>query len=208
MSKEIILSSKNRYRLALFLVSIGVSLILYLKFFLNLLPIYFGGMESINKNVVAYIFVLVTVYILLKMVFGLYNKWDGIILFSLYIVVLTLGLLRPDGSIGVESHINLNPMQLISDLQTNSVSWLILYINIILFMPMYFLLTFIPVLNSFLKRVLAFEIIIFIFEGLQAVLHVGIFDIADIMLYNIGFFIGAGIVIFFNKILKIKTKRR
>lgn len=208
MSKEIILSSKNRYRLALFLVSIGVSLILYLKFFLNLLPIYFGGMESINKNVVAYVFVLVTVYILLKMVFGLYNKWDGIILFSLYIVVLTLGLLRPDGSIGVESYINLNPMQLISDLQTNSVSWLILYINIILFMPMYFLLTFIPVLNSFLKRVLAFEIIIFIFEGLQAVLHVGIFDIADIMLYNIGFFIGAGIVIFFNKILKIKTKRR
>ncbi|WP_228471883.1 VanZ family protein [Listeria welshimeri] len=191
----------------LFLLSIGISYLLFFKVFFNILPVYFGNMESLNKNILAFFIMLLAIYILLKMVFNFQSKWDGYLLLFLYFFVLVLGLLRSDGAIYVETMINFNLMSFINDLQMNQISWLILFINMIIFMPLYFLLTFIPIWNNFIKRWIVFEIIIIIFEALQVFLHVGVFDLADLILYNIGFFIGAGIVIFFQKMLVIYSKK-
>lgn len=165
----------------LFLLSIGISYLLFFKVFFNILPVYFGNMESLNKNILAFFIMLLAIYILLKMVFNFQSKWDGYLLLFLYFFVVVLGLLRPDGAIYVET--------------------------MIIFMPLYFLLTFIPIWNNFIKRWIVFEIIIIIFEALQVFLHVGVFDLADLILYNIGFFIGAGIVVFFQKMLAIYSKK-
>lgn len=191
----------------LFLLSIGISYLLFFKVFFNILPVYFGNMESLDKNILAFFIMLLAIYILLKMVFNFQSKWDGYLLLFLYVFVLVLGLLRPDGAIYVETMINFNLMSFINDLQMNQISWLIFFINMIIFMPLYFLLAFIPIWNNFIKRWIVFEIIIIIFEALQVFLHVGVFDLADLFLYNIGFFIGAGIVVFFQKMLAIYSKK-
>ncbi|WP_228474447.1 VanZ family protein [Listeria welshimeri] len=191
----------------LFLLSIGISYLLFFKVFFNILPVYFGNMESLNKNILAFFIMLLAIYILLKMVFNFQSKWDGYLLLFLYFFVVVLGLLRQDGAIYVETMINFNLMSFINDLQMNQISWLIFFINMIIFMPLYFLLTFIPIWNNFIKRWIVFEIIIIIFEALQVFLHVGVFDLADLILYNIGFFIGAGIVVFFQKMLAIYSKK-
>ncbi|MBC6141346.1 hypothetical protein HB796_12290 [Listeria welshimeri] len=164
-------------------------------------------MESLNKNILVFFIMLLAIYILLKTVFNFQSKWDGYLLLFLYFFVLVLGLLRPDGAIYVETMINFNLMSFINDLQMNQISWLIFFINMIIFMPLYFLLTFIPIWNNFIKRWIVFEIIIIIFEALQVFIHVGVFDLVDLILYNIGFFIGAGIVVFFQKMLAIYSKK-
>ncbi|EEO3824308.1 hypothetical protein H8965_000443 [Listeria monocytogenes] len=203
MFKENMFSSKKVFsRIILFFISLVISTVAFIKFFYNILPVYFGNMESLDKNILAFVIILLTLYILLKMTFRVHNKWDGYILFFLYVFVLVLGLLRPDGAIELESFVNLNPMQLVYDLQENSVSWLILFINFVMFMPMYFLMMFIPFLNTFFKRLIFFEILILILEGMQAILQVGMFDIADIMLYNAGFFVGVAIVTIIKKFYK------
>ncbi|EAC7240879.1 hypothetical protein VL69_02235 [Listeria monocytogenes] len=200
MFKENMFSSKKVFsRIILFFISLVISTVAFIKFFYNILPVYFGNMESLDKNILAFVIILLTLYILLKMTFRVHNKWDGYILFFLYVFVLVLGLLRPDGAIELESFVNLNPMQLVYDVQENSVSWLILFINFVMFMPMYFLMMFIPFLNTFLKKLFFFEILILVLEGMQAILHVGMFDIADIMLYNAGFFVGVAIVTIVKK---------
>lgn len=165
-------------------------------------------MESLNKNILAFFIMLLAIYILLKTVFNFQSKWDGYLLLFLYFFVLVLGLLRPDGAIYVETMINFNLMSFINDLQMNQISWLIFFINMIIFIPLYFLLTFIPIWNNFIKRWIVFEIIIIIFEALQVFLHVGVFDLADLILYNIGFFIGAGIVVFFPENARYLFQKR
>ncbi|WP_228475049.1 VanZ family protein [Listeria welshimeri] len=208
MAEKNILTNKIIcFKAILFLLSIGISYLLFFKVFFNILPVYFGNMESLNKNILAFFIMLLAIYILLKMVFNFQSKWDGYLLLFLYFFVLVLGLLRPDGAIYVETMINFNLMSFINDLQMNQISWLKFFINMIIFMPLYFLLTFIPIWNNFIKRWIVFEIIIIIFEALQVFLHVGVFDLADLILYNIGFFIGAGIVIFFQKMLAIYSKK-
>lgn len=85
----------------LFLLSIGISYLLFFKVFFNILPVYFGNMESLNKNILAFFIMLLAIYILLKMVFNFQSKWDGYLLLFLYFFVVVLGLLRPDGAIYV-----------------------------------------------------------------------------------------------------------
>lgn len=102
-------------------------------------------MESLNKNILVFFIMLLAIYILLKTVFNFQSKRDEYLLLFLYFFVLVLGLLRPDGAIYVETMINFNLMSFINDLQMNQISWLIFFINMIIFIPLYFLLTFIPI---------------------------------------------------------------
>ncbi|WP_228474558.1 hypothetical protein [Listeria welshimeri] len=136
----------------LFLLSIGISYLLFFKVFFNILPVYFGNMESLNKNILAFFIMLLAIYILLKMVFNFQSKRDEYLLLFLYFFVLVLGLLRPDGAIYVETMINFNLMSFINDLQMNQISWLIFFINMIIFMPLYFFADFYPYMEQFYKK--------------------------------------------------------
>ncbi|WP_260448459.1 VanZ family protein [Listeria innocua] len=198
---------KNIYKLLLFLLSLLVAFIVYFRIFYNILPMYFGNMESLNKNVLAYVVVVLTLYILLKMVFKLQNKWDGYSLLLLYSFVLIIGLLRSDASVSLESYFNVNVMRILEDLRVNEASWAVLLINLVLFTPMYFLLSFIPFLNDFLKRFIAFVTLILVIESLQSILKVGMFDVTDLLLYIIGFFAGFGVYCCIKNVLRTQKRR-
>ncbi|HHQ1133268.1 TPA: hypothetical protein ACSKOX_001570, partial [Listeria innocua] len=71
MEKGMTNIKRNIYKLLLFLLSLLVAFIVYFRIFYNILPMYFGNMESLNKNVLAFGIVVFTLYILLKMVFKL-----------------------------------------------------------------------------------------------------------------------------------------
>ncbi|EAD5711357.1 VanZ family protein [Listeria innocua] len=195
------------YKLLLFLLSLLVALIVYFRIFYNILPMYFGNMESLNKNVLAFGIVVFTLYILLKMVFKLQNKWDGYLLLLLYLFVLTIGLLRPDDSVSLESYFNVNVMLILEDLRVNEASWSVLLINLVLFTPMYFLLSFVPFLDDFLKRFIAFFTLILVIESLQSILKVGMFDVTDLLLYIIGFFVGFGVYCCIKNVFRAQKPR-
>ena len=186
-----VLKSNWVINVSLFLISAIVGILLYANFFMNLLPRFFANMENIEKNILAVIIIVLSVYVLLKIIFKLDKKVDRYLLFSLYILVLLLGLLRPDqqyfGETGLYAW---NPVGFLSDIKGDTASLIVMVINLIIFMPMYFLLTYTNILKTFTARLLAFEVFVFLIEFFQAQFKVGLFDLADIFLYNIGFFTG------------------
>ncbi len=80
----------------MFLVSILVGILVYVGFFIDILPMFFANMESTNKNVLAVLIIIFTIYVLLNIVFKLDNKIDRYLILGLYLLVLVIGLLRPD----------------------------------------------------------------------------------------------------------------
>lgn len=207
LEKGMMNTKKNIYKVLLFLLSLLVAFIVYFRVFYNILPIYFGNMESLNKNILAYGIVVFTLYILLKMVFQLHNKWDGYLLLLMYLFVLIIGLLRPDSSVSLASYFNVNVMLILEDLRSNEASWSVLFINLVLFTPMYFLLSFIPSLDNFLKRFITFFTLILVIESLQSILKVGMFDVTDLLLYIIGFFAGFGVFCCIKNVLRTKSSK-
>lgn len=186
-----LLKSKPLVKTVLFLLSSLVGIWLYLTFFMNLLPRFFANMENIEKNILAVLIIIATTYILLLILFRIDNKKERYILLSLYLLVLILGLLRPDqqhyyatGSIG------LNPFGFISDISGDEASFYVMVINVLIFVPLYFLLAYTDILKSFWSRLLIFQLFVFLIEYLQFQFEVGLFDISDIFLYNVGFFLG------------------
>lgn len=158
---------------------------------MNLLPRFFANMENIEKNILAIVIIIFSIYILIKILLNLDTRVDLYLLLSLYILVLLLGLLRPDqqhfGETGLYAW---NPVGFLSDIKGDTGSLIVMIINLILFMPMYFLLARTNVLKTFATRLIAFEVFVFLIEYLQALFKVGAFDFADIVLYNVGFFVG------------------
>lgn len=197
--------SKSKWviNISLFLFSAIVGILLYVNFFMNLLPRFFANMENIEKNILAVIIIVLSVYILLKIIFNIDTKVDRYLLLSLYILVLLLGLLRPDqqhfGETGLYAW---NPFGFLSDIKGDTGSLIVMVINLIIFMPMYFILAYKSVLKRFVTRLIAFEVFAFLIEFLQAQFKVGVFDLADIFLYNIGFFTGLIISLPILNILK------
>ncbi len=81
-------------------------------------------------------------------------------------------------------------------------------INLIIFMPMYFLLAHTNLLKTFATRLIAFEVVAFLFEYLQAQFKVGAFDLSDIFLYNVGFFLGYFIALLILNLIKKRALKR
>jgi len=197
------LKSKWAVNIFLFVISAIVGIMIYVGFFMDLLPRFFANMENIEKNILAIIIIVLSIYTLIKIVLGFDTRVDRYLLLSLYILVLLLGLLRPDqqhfGETGLYSW---NPVGFLSDIKGNTGSLIVMIINLIIFMPMYFLLAHTNILKTFITRLIAFEIFSFLIEFLQAQLKVGAFDLADIVLYNVGFFVGYFISLPILKLLK------
>lgn len=197
------LKSKWTINILLFVISAIVGILLYAGFFINLLPRYFANMESIDKNILAIIIIILSIYTLLKIATNLDTKVDRYLLLLLYFLVLVMGLLRPDqqyfGETGLYAW---NPFGFISDINGNSASTAVMVINLIIFLPMYFLLAYTKIFNTFTLRLITFEVFAFLIEFLQAQFKVGAFDLADIFLYNVGFFVGCVIALPILKLLK------
>ena len=197
------LKSKWAVNIFLFVISAIVGIMIYVGFFMDLLPRFFANMENIEKNILAIIIIVLSIYTLIKIVLGFDTRVDRYLLLSLYILVLLLGLLRPDqqhfGETGLYSW---NPVGFLSDIKGDTGSLIVMIINLIIFMPMYFLLAHTNALKTFMTRLIAFEIFSFLIEFLQAQLKVGAFDLADIVLYNVGFFVGYFISLPILKLLK------
>jgi len=200
-----LMKSKWTINILLFVFSIIIGTLLYVGFFMDMLPMFFANMESIDKNILAIIIVIFSIYLLLKIVFSLDTKVDRYLLFLLYVIVLVLGLLRPDqqnfGETGLYAW---NPFGFISDIKGDFASMIVMVINLIIFLPMYFLLAYTKIFNTFTMRLIIFEIFAFLIEFLQAQFKVGVFDLSDIFLYNVGFFVGC---VVFYPILKVLKKR-
>lgn len=179
----------------LFLISLIIGLVMYFGFLINMLPLFFANMESIEKNMLALVIVIASIYILLKMIVHVNSKADVYILVILYMFVLFLGLLRPDQIGAGERIYSFNPIGFISDMQENRLSKTVFVINIVMFMPMYFLLAKMNLFKKLIPNILLFEVLCFSIECLQFYFKKGVFDLSDILLYNIGFFIGYFVVL-------------
>lgn len=192
-------------KVLLFLFSVLTGVLLYVGFFMDILPMFFANMENIEKNILAILIITLTVYVLLSIIFKLDTKIDRYLILVLYLLVLVLGLLRPDqqyfGAVGLYAW---NPFGFISDIKGDTLSLIVMIINLLIFLPMYFLLAYTNILKTFMTRLIAFEVFAFLIEYLQAQLKVGIFDLSDIFLYNVGFFIGYVISL---PVLKVLGKR-
>lgn len=200
---KVFLKSKWTINILLLVISIVGGILLYVGFFMDLLPRFFANMENIEKNILAIIIIVLSIDTLLKIVLNLDTRVDRYLLLSLYILVLLLGLLRPDQQhFGVTGLYSWNPVGFLSDIEGDTGSLIVMAINLIIFMPMYFLLAHTNVLKTFMTRLIAFEVFAFLIEFLQAQLKVGAFDLADIVLYNIGFFVGYFISLPILKLLK------
>lgn len=197
------LKSRWTTNILLFVISAIVGILLYAGFFMNLLPRFFANMESIDKNILAIIIIVLSIYTLLKITFNFDTKIDRYLLLLLYILVLVLGLLRPDQQDFGETGLYVwNPFGFISDIKGDSASMAVMVINLIIFLPMYFLLTYTKIIKTFTLRLIVFEVFAFLIEFLQAVFKVGAFDLADIFLYNVGFFVGCVVSLPILKLLK------
>lgn len=170
---------------------------------MNILPMFFPNMENIEKNILAVVIIILSINILMKIAFKLDTKIDRYLILGLYLLVLVMGLLRPDQQNFFETGlIALNPFGFISDIKMNESSILTMVVNLVIFIPMYFLLTHANIFRNFFLRFLSFELFVFVIEYLQFELGVGVFDLSDIFLYNLGFFVGYFISLPFLNILK------
>lgn len=178
-------------KILLLLLSIALGLLLYFYFFMDMLPRFFANMENIEKNILAALIIILSINVLLKMAFRIDTKIDRYILLLMYLVVLILGLLRPDQQhLGHAGFVGWNPLGFISDIKNDDLSVVIFAINLIIFSPMYFILSRTGLFKKTLTKILVFEAFVLLIEYLQFQLKVGVFDLSDIFLYNIGFFVG------------------
>lgn len=202
-------TSKKMMKILLFLISVIAGVLLYVGFFMNILPMFFANMENIEKNILAIFIITFTVYVLLSIIFNLDTKTDRYILLALYLLVLVLGLLRPDQQYSAEIGLYAwNPFGFISDIKSDNFSLIVMVINLLIFLPVYFLLAYTNILKTFMKRLIAFEVFAILIEYLQAQLKVGIFDLADIFLYNVSFLIGYILCLPVFKILRKRFRNK
>jgi len=202
------MKSPKKLKIILLSTSIILGVLSYLLFFVNILPMFFANMENIEKNILAILIIIFAYYSLFTIIFNVDQKFEQILLLVLYIVVLIFGLLRPDQqNFGETGSFAWNPLGFVADIQNDNLSLLIMFINIAILIPMYFLLSYATKLKSILSKLIVFEIFIVAIELLQAKLHLGIFDLSDLLLYNIGFFIGAIIAAPFLIVLRKRKNK-
>ncbi|GEK30448.1 hypothetical protein KZO01_07570 [Kurthia zopfii] len=202
------MKSQKTVKISLLSISIILGVLSYLLFFVNILPMFFANMENIEKNILAILIIIFAHYSLLTIIFNVDQKIERILLFVLYLVVLIFGLLRPDQqNFGETGSFAWNPLGFVADIQNDNLSLIIMFINIAILIPMYFLLSYATRLKSFLSKLIVFELFIVAIELLQAKLLLGIFDLSDLLLYNIGFFLGAIIAAPFLLVLRKRKNK-
>src|SRR5699024_6784731 len=144
------MNSKWMINTFILILSAVIGVLLYGFFLIDFLPKFFPNMEGIGKNIIAIAIVVLTIYTLMKIIFNVDTPFDGYLLLLLYLLVLVIGLLRPDqGNFSETGSYAWNPFGFVNDIEYNATSVSILIINLIIFLPMYFLFTYTKVFKGF-----------------------------------------------------------
>lgn len=109
--------------------------------------------------------------------FSVYLLWV-----SYFTVLIFILFLRMNNLQGM----NLNPLNIIDDISNSSLFYLTIVLNIIMIIPIGYLFKKFQLLKATLIATIFFIAI----ESIQYTFCVGVFDIIDIILYYIGFYIG------------------
>ena len=115
------------------------------------------------------------------------KKYDLYLLFILYLIVLVIGLLFRNV---YAQAIELNPFAFVYAFFDNPISIVVTLINIIGFIPAYPIIYCIKRNIKFYKIILAFGLAFLVIEFIQYIFAIGVFSLADIFLYFIGFMLG------------------
>lgn len=137
---------------------------------------------NILLEIISFLFVFFTFFILLKGFYRL-SRFDWIVLTFIYFISISFMLLgREDMGIAITE---LDPIEWIRQLYYGSTNeWVFAFFNIIGLIPL-------PIIFGywFHNNFFAFLLSLFtssFFEFLQVILHRGVFDVGDILLYWIG----------------------
>ena len=176
---------KKFKRLLLFLTSIPVAMIFNYYVVMHLLD--FINYFEAPGYIISLIIQILLWFEILLFFFDKWNKYDKLTMILVYYVVILFCFLARPKQNGVT--IQMNPMNLLKQF-SNVHDITIVIFNIGLFIPL-------VTINGFFIRELKYNIclcitIAFSIEILQVLLHRGIFDICDIILYFIG--IGLGVI--------------
>lgn len=170
----------------IFLICIPLSYIFYWFVSLRIINIVYY-IDTLPKGIFLYFCHIILFYFLTKVVFRIkLLNFEKIILILTYFIFLLLCFF--DRVYIGERVINLNPFDLINTVYNNGI--IVLLLNIAVFCPFY---TAIKWINKNIKPRIAF-IIFFLFalsiEIIQFFTMSGIFDVIDIALYVIGYYLG------------------
>ncbi|MDW7658776.1 MAG: VanZ family protein [Bacillota bacterium] len=167
--------------------SLLISFLLYI-FLLNRLLWYIGlSAESALIPIGFILYLSAVFYFAGKIILAKGSRRDARILLFLYGLALTAGLLRFNQGL---SGISLHPFSFILNLRDDPSGWLVAVINLLLFVPSFYLLVKSGIVRTFCLGstiVMAFAVCL---ELLQLLLKRGFLDVSDLLLYFAGFSVG------------------
>ncbi len=167
--------------------SLLLSFLLYI-ILLNRLLWYIGiSVESALIPIGVILYLSAALYFAGKIILGKGSCRDARILLVLYGLALTAGLLRFNQGL---SGISLHPFGFILNLRDNPSGWPVTAINLLLFVPSFYLLVRSGIVRTFCLG----SAIVMAFAGclelLQLLLKRGFLDVSDLLLYFAGFTVG------------------
>ena len=178
--------NKNTLKKLLFiLISIVLGLLFHRFITIDFID-YFNPCFSFVEYITLLILQIVIWYEIIKFFFDKWTTKDKMIIFICYFIVMLIVLLdRPVRN--YMDNIIINPFNSLSEVFYSLRNIVIATFNIVLFIPLVVLGT---LLNSNIKKNMIYASILgLLIEVIQVILHRGIFDTADIILYMIGIII-------------------
>ena len=170
-----------------FLISLGLGFLVYHYYIMELLVVLGVPCFNIIQGLTYYLIISSIIFIMLKILILKKKKYDLYLLFIFYLIVLVIGLLF----INVYAQaIELNPFAFVYAFFDNPISIVVTLINIIGFIPAYPIIYCIKRNIKFYKIILAFGLAFLVIEFIQYIFAIGVFSLADIFLYFIGFMLG------------------
>lgn len=172
-------------RLLFILISIVLGLLFHRFITIDFID-YFNPSFSFVEYITLLILQIIIWYEIIKFFFDKWTTKDKMIIFICYFIVMLIVLLdRPVRN--YMDNIIINPFNSLSEVFYSLRNFVIAAFNIVLFIPLVVLGT---LLNSNIKKNMIYASILgLLIEVIQVILHRGIFDTADIILYIIGIII-------------------
>lgn len=172
-----------------FLFSLIISFVLCYFYFDRIINKFSGILGSNISFLIMRFFIAVIIFLVIDSIIK--RKFSrselNILLISYFILILIMSLFKYDSKI--YSNINLNPLNIINDFEYTSTT-IVVFGNLLMYIPIGIgiKLNFKKVKNY--KLYILFLLYILIVESIQFIFKLGIFDINDIILNFIGFYIG------------------
>lgn len=176
-------------KLILIIVSLIISFVSCYFYFDKILDKFNGILGSNMSYIILRLFVAAIIFLVFdSLIKGKFSKSELNIFFIAYFVLILMLSLFKYGT-RVDASINLNPLSIVDDFNYMSTT-IVVIANLLMYIPVGvgIKLNFNKIKNY--KLSIVFLIYILIVESIQYIFKLGIFDIDDIILNFIGFYIG------------------